>query len=76
MTQAEKLGKRLLKMKKNITTQDKKDCMEKFEVHANTVQNYLTGKGKDADLYVKMISFFNEKIEMRNQILEPQKSEA
>lgn len=69
MTQIDRLNKQLVKMKKNITTQDKKDCMERFGKHANTIQNYLSGTGKDADLAAQMISFYKEKINSRNQVL-------
>lgn len=69
MTQIEKLNKQLVKMRKNITTQDKKDCMEFVGKHANTIQNYLSGNGKDADLCATMIGFYQNKIESRNKVL-------
>jgi len=69
MTQAEKLGQELQKLKLNITTQDKKDACRKFNVHTNTVQNYLRGEGRDAGLAAKMIAFYKKQIDKRNQVL-------
>ncbi len=69
MTQITALNKELMKISKDVTTQDKKDCMVHANVHLNTIVNYLNGQGKDADLCAKMISFYKQKIESRNQVL-------
>lgn len=69
MEQIKILNKELVRISKDVTTQDKKDCMIHANVHINTITNYLNGLGKDADLCAKMIAFYKDKIESRNKVL-------
>lgn len=69
MTQAQIFGQELKKLKVNVTADDKREAMLKFNIHLNTVQNYLKGNGKDAGLAAKMIAFYKKQIEKRNQVL-------
>lgn len=69
MTQVEKLLKEIDSIKKDITTQDKKDCCVKLNKHMNTIKMYLDGTGKDGDTAYDVLAFFKKCIDKRNKIL-------
>lgn len=70
MTQIEILANELKTIKVNITTEDKKNCVNTLKIHHNTNSMYLKGEGKNADLAAKMLNFYKRAIAKRNEVLE------
>lgn len=48
-----------------LTSKDKSEAAKKFKVHKNTIHNYLRGEIGDLDMGIKLVEFFNKKVEMR-----------
>lgn len=55
----------LKELSPNLTTLDKRDAALKFDVHYNTVLNYLRGEIGDVDTGLEMVEFFNKRISAR-----------
>lgn len=66
-TQAERLGAELLKLKADVTAQDRIDAQAELSRTKATVSKYLNGTVLDNDMAVKMIEFFKKKIAARDE---------
>lgn len=66
-TQAERLAEELLKLKPDVTAQDRSDATH--ICGKATISKYLSGNVMDNDTAVKLISFFKGKIQQREQTL-------
>ena len=68
-TQAERLGEQLIKLRPDVTAQDRKDAVAEFGFTTATISRYLNGSVLDNDTAANLISFFNSKIENREKVI-------
>lgn len=54
----------------NITSDDRAEAEKKFDLHQVTISRYLKGTGTDLDTAMKLIDFFQKRIEDRERKLQ------
>lgn len=69
MTTREKLTKEILRLKHEITSQDKKEAIKKLKLCNSTLSVYLnkTSEVKNLDRLYDLIDFFNKQIIKRHE---------
>lgn len=65
LTQAQRLGNKLIGLSVDVTSEDRIACTKELEVSKTTISNYLNGKIRDNDTAVSLITFFTKRIESR-----------
>lgn len=68
-TQRDRLAESLLKLKADVTAQDRMDAIKKLSFQKATISRYLNGIVNDNDTAVKLISFFRDKIAKREKAI-------
>ena len=56
-------------MKDNITASDREAARGEFGISLSTISEYLNGNGLNLDRAMDLIQFFNQRIEVREDIL-------
>lgn len=69
ITQAQRLGEALKKLKVDITAEDRKALTTELNYQSATVVAYLNGVVKDNDTAVKIIEFFRARIAAREKVI-------
>ena len=67
MSQKEVLSTKLIAIKENVTSQDRKDYVKEAGVTEQLIVFYLKGDVRDTDTGLKMLKFFTEKIRIRQE---------
>lgn len=70
LTQKQKIGKVLQGLRENVTADDRKEYMDKFNRNKNTTSGYLNGTVYDIKTGMEMIEFFTARITARDKKLE------
>ena len=70
LTQKDRFAAELLSISPDVTENDRKEFMKKHKKGVTMVSNYLNGKVANVDIATKMLLFFREKIEQRNNVLQ------
>jgi hypothetical protein len=69
-TQLDKANAALVKLKKDITSDDRKAASLELDIKArSTMVQYLNGKGKDLDVSVKLLGFLRKRIVERENVI-------
>lgn len=61
------LGEKLAKLNKLVTTEDRNAYREQYPISQPNLSIYLTGTVYDLEKAMKMIEFFQERINARNE---------
>lgn len=69
MTQAQRMGEALKKLKVDVTADDRKALIDELGYTSATIVAYLNGDVKDNDTAVKIITFFRGRITEREKAL-------
>lgn len=59
----------LQELRKNVTTQDRKDAVKDFDLSDVTISNYLNGHARNLDTAERLIVFFRNRVNRRNELL-------
>ena len=65
----ESLVKRLKAIKPHVTASDRKAAENALGVHYSTIHNYLHGQVAKPDFGIKLLKFFESRIEDRKNVL-------
>jgi len=68
-TQRERLTFTLLELKQDITSDDRKECIDKVGISEPSLKRYLTGYVGDSDTAAKLIAFFKQQIAKREAVI-------
>jgi len=68
-SQLERANTLLLKLKGQVTENDRKEAMQKFNHNKSLISIYLNGRGTNLDTAMYLLEYFGEKIRRREQLL-------
>lgn len=74
LTQKEQLTEELLKISPNVTTQDRKDLIERHNLSRATIDWYLQGRVMNLDTATTILKFLSDRINERQRIIEEAKA--
>ncbi|MFC4261896.1 hypothetical protein ACFOWM_03335 [Ferruginibacter yonginensis] len=69
LTQKEELGNKLKAIKQDVTAEDKKEYIKENDTTPQTISRYLKGGVLDISTGIKMLTFFSQKIQERNALI-------
>lgn len=61
------LGSKLVELKKQITTEDRAAYVAMYPISEPNLSIYLNGKGVDIEKAMKMVEFFQARVNARNE---------
>lgn len=68
-TQAERLAAALLKVKPDVTAEDRAEAVKETGCTKATISKYLNGQVKDNDTGVTLLNFFRNRIAKREKAI-------
>lgn len=71
-TQSERFAIKLVELSRDVTKKDRQEARRKLKLTGETISRYLNGNHKvmDNDTAVKIIEFFKDRIDKREQIIQ------